>query len=94
MTASFLMMFLLIASARGALCASTKACASDWVSMPEPAPMELMIFAAAVAPEAAAVLLVETTLDDVELPILVAMGSPISSSYASAQTVKTQAQAT
>ena len=45
-TAWFLLIFLLIASARGAFSASTKFCASDWISIPEPAPILETIFAA------------------------------------------------
>jgi len=69
--------------------------------MPEPAPKALTILAAAVAPAVAddvlfelvaveAVLVVGVALDEVELPIVVAMGSPNSIIQVSARPLKTQ----
>ena len=42
--ASFFLMFLLMASARGALSASTKLCAREAVSIPEPLPRAFNTF--------------------------------------------------
>ena len=62
----FLLMFLLIASVRGDFSASTKPCASDATSIPEPVPSLLMIPAFALV----LALLVAAVLELLEVPVL------------------------
>jgi hypothetical protein len=63
---SFFVMFLLIAASRGARSAATKLEASELVSMPEPAPRVLVMFAAAFFAVVAAVALA-VPLDEVDV---------------------------
>jgi hypothetical protein len=61
-------MFLLMASARGAFSASTKLCASDVTSIPDPLPSLLIIPALALAAVALAAVL-EEVLDELLLEL-------------------------
>ena len=62
----FLLIFLFIASARGDFSASTKPCASDATSIPEPVPSLLMMPALALV----LALLVAAVLELLEVPVL------------------------